>query len=358
MKPRERIITTLYHEEPDKVPFFDFLYNEISIRKLLGETKRIRVTSEMYMKAQLMLGFDHVVIFFDPPEGYKPARASNDIIVSASGTKSRVIDDMAWYIGGTIKTSEDLDNWQPPDPYAPGRTRTIRRLLKKYGEEIAFGTSIGGVFTDAWMMTGFDVFVKAMYTNPSFIHRLMDILTKNAVELGKIAIDEGIEFLWIADDFGDNHGPMVTPDKFRRFILPYLKRQVEILKKRGAWVFLHCDGNVNILMDDIVNTGIDAFHPCERKARMNLAVIKQKYGDKITLFGNVEASNLIPFGSYKEIDKQIRECFNIAAPGGGYIFGSDHSIHPGIPPEKARFLFNQAQKYREYSKVSIKSLAE
>jgi len=332
MKPRERVITTLYHEEPDKVPFFDFLYNAISIRKLLGETKRIQVTPEIYMKAQLSLGFDHVVIYFDPPEGHKPA------------TKSKVVDDMAWYIGGTIRTPEDLDNWQPPDPHAPGRTRTIRKILKKYGNDLSLGTCPGGPFTAAWTMTGFDVFAKGMYTNPSFIHKLMSMLTKNTVELGKIAIDEGIEILWIADDFGDNHGPMVTPDQFRRFVLPYLKQVVEAFKKRGAWVFLHCDGNVNVLMDDIVNTGIDAFHPCERKAHMDLAVIKQKYGDKITLFGNVEASNLIPFGSYEEIDKQIRECFNIAAPGGGYIFGSDHSIHPGIPPEN----FNRAQKYRKY----------
>jgi uroporphyrinogen decarboxylase len=198
-------------------------------------------------------------------------------------------------------------------------------------------------------MTGFEVFAKAMYTRPSFIHKLMRMLTENSVEQAKIAVDEGIEFLWIADDFGDNHGPMMTPAQFREFILPYLRQQILAFKKKGAWVLLHCDGNVNILMDDIVNAGIDAFHPSERKAHMNLAAMKCKYGDRITLFGNVEASNLIPFGSYEEIDKQIRECFSIAAPGSGYVFGSDHSIHPGIPPERARFLFRQAQKYRSYT---------
>jgi len=77
--------------------------------------------------------------------------------------------------------------------------------------------------------------------------------------------------------------------------------------------------------------------------------MKEKYGDRITLIGNVEASSLIPYGSYEEIDKQIKECFETAAPGGGYIFASDHSIHPGIPPERAKFLFDQAKKYRKYS---------
>jgi len=105
-----------------------------------------------------------------------------------------------------------------------------------------------------------------------------------------------------------------------------------------------------LLMDDIVDAGIDAFHPTERKAfgPNGLEEMKRRYGDRITLFGNVEASTLLPYGTYEQIDKQIRKCFETAAPGGGYIFGSDHSIHPCIPAERARFLFRQAAKYRSY----------
>ena len=83
---------------------------------------------------------------------------------------------------------------------------------------------------------------------------------------------------------------------------------------------------------------------------MNIAEIKAKYGDRICLIGNVDASVLLPLGSRKEIVNQIRECVKIGAPGGGYIFASDHSIHPGIPGQKARFLFSEVEHNRKYSK--------
>jgi len=348
MQSRERVITTLYHETPDMVPFFDFLYNEISLRRILGETKPIQMDPERYMKAQLALGFDHVCMYFDAPKGSKRKWLTEGTFLEEWGWKFKILNDMSWYIDGTIKTPEDLENLQPPDPHAPGRTRTIRKLIKKYGDKLSLGVAVGGPFTHAWMMTGFNVFVKMMYTNPSFIHKIMNLYNKSMIELGKIAIDEGVEFIWISDDLGDKNGPMIMPKHFRIFVLPYIREQVEAFKQRGVWVFLHCDGNVNAIMEDIVNTGIDAFHPCQRSAHMNLAELKEKYGDRITLFGNVDSSNLIPFGTYEEIDQQIKECFSVAAPGGGYIFGSDHSIHPGIPADRARFLFQRAQKYRRY----------
>lgn len=345
---RERIIATLYHEEPDMVPFFDFLYNEISIRNILGKPSNTPITLEDYMEAQKLLSFDLIYIGLDAPLNYKPKRIEPFFYVDEWGMKYKVGEDgMSWYVDGTIKTIEDLENFQPPDPHAPGRTRTLRRLLKEYGE-LAIAPAVSGPFNLAWLMTGFNVFAKALYREPSFIHRLLDIVTNVNIELGEIAIDDGAEFIWIADDMGDVHGPFITLKQFREFILPRFKRQVEAFKKKGVWVLLHCDGNVMPIMDDLASAGIDAFHPCERKAGMSLAHMREKYGDKIALIGNVEASQLLPFGSYEEIDIQIRECFETAAPGGGYIFASDHSIHPGVPPEKARFLFERAKKYRKY----------
>jgi uroporphyrinogen decarboxylase len=81
---------------------------------------------------------------------------------------------------------------------------------------------------------------------------------------------------------------------------------------------------------------------------MNLKEIKNLYGDKISIIGNVDASILLPLGTYEDVKKQINECIKVAAPGGGYIFASDHSLHPGIPGKKIRFLFKTAEKLKKY----------
>ncbi len=358
MHSKERVITTLYHEEPDSVPFFDFLYEAISIRRILGKEGNSFISLEDFMSAQRALEFDLVSATFNEPKGYKLRKVSPDMHIdewgikfkATAGYKGQATESMAWYVDGTIKTPEDLENLQIPDPYAEGRTRDMLKILKKYGEEMAIAPTVAGPFNMAWLVTGFEVFVKALYTNQPFACKLLTLINKFNIELGKIAIDLGAEFLWISDDLGDKNGPTVAPKQFRMFVKPLLKEMVGTFKKRGAWVLLHCDGNVMSIMDDIIDTGIDAFHPTERKAfgPEGLRKMKEMYGDKITLFGNVDASHLLPYGSLEEINDQIRECFETAAPGGGYIFGSDHSIHPGIPAERARFLFNRASKYRRY----------
>lgn len=358
MQSRERVITTLFHEEPDMVPFFDFLYNQISIRKLLGKGEKDVLTPKDFMKAQQALSFDLVAVGFNAPKGYRPKKVSSEMFIdewgikykATAGCREQLTEGTSWYVDGTIKTPEDLEKFQQPDPKAQGRTRNIVKILKKYGEKFAVAPTVSGPFNMAWLMTGFNVFIKALYTNQPFVRKLLTLINKYNVELGKIAIDLGAEFLWIADDLGDKNGPMITPKQFRYFVLPLFKDLVQTFKKKGTWVLFHCDGNVMLLMDDIVDAGIDAFHPTERKSfgPNGLKKMKEKYGDEITLFGNVEASALLPYGRYEEIDKQIRECFETAAPGGGYIFGSDHSIHPGIPAKRARFLFGQASRYRHY----------
>jgi len=85
----------------------------------------------------------------------------------------------------------------------------------------------------------------------------------------------------------------------------------------------------------------------ERKCRMRIGEPKQNYGDKICLIGNVEESSLLPFGFNEQVAKQIRECTDVAAPGGGYIFASDHGIHLGIPRDRARFLFETEEEHRK-----------
>jgi uroporphyrinogen decarboxylase len=349
---KDRVMAALSLEEPDMVPFFDFLYNHASIRNIINEPTGTRITPEKFMKAQLALDFDLVCLFLDSPKGYAPRKVGPNLIVDEWGVKSKTDGDQSWYLDGTIKSKDHLKALQPPDPYAPGRTRSLEKILKKWGDKKACSFAVSGPFTKGWGMTGFVPFVKALYTDPSFVRQLVETTTKFEIEMGKIAIDAGVKILWITDDLGDVHGPMLSQKAFGEYIFPSIKTMIQEFKNRGALVLLHCDGNVMPLMDDLVNLGIDAFHPTERKTGMKLEEMKQRYGDRIALIGNVEASVLIPFGSLEEIDRQTRECFNTAAPGGGYIFASDHSIHPGVPAERARFLFENAKKYRKHNYLS------
>lgn len=342
MHSPERVRTALEHREPDRVPRFDFLYNHISLKRFIGERK---ITRPRIMKVWLDLGFDLVAVGFGGPKGYRPRRLPGGVFVNEWGVKSRYGPGMSWFLDGTIKDRESFDSFIFPDPHAEGRPDPVIWALRRYGERVAVAPPVGGAFTTSWSMMGFPTFVKAMHRDPALVRRLVTGVNEYGIELGKIGIDLGAELLWISDDFGGSCGPMVSPHQFREFLLPPLRKMVRTFRRRGALVLLHCDGNIMPIIDDIVGTGIDALHPIERKAGMDLGKMKALHGDRITLIGNLEASHLIPWGSYPDIDRQIRECFELGAPGGGYVFASDHSIHPAIEAERARFVFERAERY-------------
>jgi len=349
---KERILKAIDLEEPDAVPFFDFLYENKSFENILAR-KITSVTPDVIVEGHRSLGLDMICLGAGSPEGRVNRRVAPDIEVDEWGIKHRVTTDykaLPWFLEGPIQKPEDLEHYQMPDPYAHGRLKNLNAVLKMVEGEMAVAASfpLGGPLTAASFLTGFDDFLRYVFSNPAIADRLLDLQTWYCLEIGKQYIDTGVEIIFLNEDLGDVHGPLLSPKTLRERVLPYLKRLCEAFENRGAKVLLHCDGNLNLIIEDLIGLGIDGLHLLERKSNMDIAEIKSRYGDKICLIGNVDASVLLPLGSHEQIANQVKECIEVAAPGGGYIFASDHSIHPGIPGDRAKLLFQIAEKYREY----------
>jgi len=294
------------------------------------------------------LGLDLICAFTG--EGWILKEGVKDEEIIEGGIRWRIIDGVGWYVGGMIKDAEDLQRYLPGDnfTYSPDTFKTTEDIVNMVKGDLAIAGAVGGPFTSSWMLTGFNDFVKAIYANPTFAQKIICKTTSLAIELGKGLIEAGVDLIWIADDLGMTDGPFLRPSHFHKYIFKHFKGMVDAYKKRGVKVLLHSDGHIMPLMDDIVRAGIDGVHPIERKANMSLELMKMRYGDKLTLIGNVEATTLLPHGTPKEIEKQVLECLGTAAPGGGYILASDHSIHEGVPSVKAKILFEAARKHRTY----------
>jgi len=348
----ERILKAIDLEEPDAVPFFDFLYENKSLENILAR-KITSVTPNVIVEGHKALGLDMICLGASAPEGWVNRRVARDVEIDEWGIKYRVTTDykaLPWFLEGPIQKPEDLEHYQMPDPYAHGRLRNLSAVLKMVEDQIGVSASfpLGGPLTAASFLTGFDDFLKYVIASPTFADKLLDLQTCYCLEIGKQYIDAGVEIIFLNEDLGDVHGPLLAPKTLRERVLPHLKRLCEAFKNRGAKVLLHCDGNLNLIIEDLLGLGIDGLHPLERKSNMDIAEIKSRYGDKTCLIGNVDASVLLPLGSHEQIANQVKECIEVAAPGGGYIFASDHSIHPGIPGDRAKLLFQIAEKYREY----------
>jgi uroporphyrinogen decarboxylase len=356
MNSRDRILAAMYLEEPDEVPLFDFIVNPRTLEGITGK-KGVRVNGapDEYLEANKALHLDMIAVYEDGMP-WKTKIVAPGLEEDEWRIRWRPREDafIGFYAGGPIRNEEDLETFQIPDPHAPGRLQTAKAVLKIVDGQMAVGSVVNGPFTHAFMLNGgLDNFVRNLYVNPRFASRLVEMAKDFYIELGKQCIDLGSEVLIVADDYGHKGGPLISPKLFREYIFPALKEMIDCFKKRGAAIFFHSDGNVNLIMDDLVRMGIQCINPIERKAGMDLEEIKRRYGERVCLHGNLDATGLMYKGTRQDIHKQVKECYEIGAPGGGYIFGTDGGeIPPHVSPETAKFTFDTALKYRAYPYAS------
>lgn len=353
MNSRDRVLVALMHEEPDIVPLTDHIYMPKSLEGILGEPGVRIDTPEKYIKVHRILGLDLIAAFPAPLGGGESSGAlmaggRKDELVDRWGIQWKVVDGMPWYLDGTLKTSEDIDELQPPDPHDEELYKPAEEILRLTGGDLAVGAVVEGPFTRSWFPMGFQSYVKMLYTDPQSIQKLVDKVTDYFIEQGKIFIDLGVDVVWMPDDLAMVDGPFLSPQSFRKHIFPQMKKMVTTFQRRGAKILLHTDGQIMPLIDDIIEMGFDGIHPVERKAGMNLEDLKEKYGDELAFIGNVNSKTILQNGPANLIKRQVLECLEAAAPGGGYILASDHSIHEGIPSTNAKYMFKTAKRLGKY----------
>jgi len=212
---------------------------------------------------------------------------------------------------------------------------------------------IGGVhdaFEIPSMMRGVENFLFDYYRNPKFAERLIETSIKYNIELAKAMIDLGVDALVTGDDYAYKKGPLMSPEHFKKFVAPYLKRIVDVAHQNSMPIIKHTDGYLWPILDEIINTGADALHPIEPQAKMSLEDVKERYGDKICIVGNVDVSSVLPFGTVDETIMEVKRCLKEAAGGGGYILSSSNSIHDSVKPKNFRAMIEAAKRYGKYTR--------
>jgi uroporphyrinogen decarboxylase len=140
----------------------------------------------------------------------------------------------------------------------------------------------------------------------------------------------------------------MSPHHFREFVQPYLKRSVDAAHGAGVPYIKHTDGNIWLLFDALVETGIDAIDPLEPLADMDIGRVKQQYGDRLAMVGNIDCTELLPRATPADVSEAVKETVAKAAPDGGYILASSNSIHPGVNPENYRAMVEAARRWGQY----------
>jgi len=186
-----------------------------------------------------------------------------------------------------------------------------------------------------------------MRRRPDAVEAIIDYYTRLAIEYGKAAIDEGADAIQMCVDYGCGTRPWISPSMFRRFVKPALKKQCDVFKKKEAFAVLHSDGNIESLLPDIVDAGISAYQGIDVMAGMSLKKVKEMYGDKICLVGNVDP-RVIEFGSKSDVAREVDRCLKEGARGGGFVLSTSANISICTNAENFLFMIKYAKRRGVY----------
>jgi uroporphyrinogen decarboxylase len=147
-------------------------------------------------------------------------------------------------------------------------------------------------------------------------------------------IKAGVDMVTLSDDWGSNQTMLFSPRMWRRMIKPYTMRVVQYARSHGLPVNLHSDGHILAIMDDLIEIGYTSLHPVQESAGMDPKLVKEKYGEKIVIYGSLDVIDGLLKYDGPALDDYITQRFEIYAPHGGFIFNTGHFVQPDIPPRR------------------------
>jgi uroporphyrinogen decarboxylase len=170
----------------------------------------------------------------------------------------------------------------------------------------------------------------AWYDEPELMHEMMEFVADFTIETARPVLASGVrpDYVFLNEDMSMKNGPLLSPETYRTFILPHLRRLVVFFKSAGVpWFVVDTDGDCALLIPLLLEAGVDAIWPLERAAGMDPLAVRKKFGRSLRLWGGVDKRELAKDAA--AIDAHLRTLQPLVAEG-GFIPTVDHLVSPDV----------------------------
>ncbi len=397
---RERVLLSLNHEEPDRIPIDlgsarSTGINAIAYRDLLqylqlnSDVKVFDVKQLLAIPGQNILerfGCDVVMLHGIRPslglsldewkEGRLPVDGGRCLVpagfnpVMQSDGSEAIFDCAGHLLAKRPKDGLYFDEFYHPLEEAVSReevdmlpmpeisddelaylSRRAKELYEKTDYAISGATSFS-LFEKGTKDFGYETFLTNLYTEPELVEYYLDKLTAAYIvwmEKYLDAVGDYIQIVQNNDDLGMQQGMIISPELYRRFFKPRHEKIIKAIKnkKKGVFVFLHSCGSIYPVMNDLIEAGFEIFNPVQYNAAdMDPQRLKKEFGRKCTFWGGgVDTQNTLAYGTADDVAAEAKKMIQIFSPGGGFIFNAVHNIQAGVAPDKIVALYDTAKKY-------------
>ena len=204
---------------------------------------------------------------------------------------------------------------------------------------------VGDLWERATFMRGMEHLLLDVAMNPTFVESLLEKITEYVMETMRLLITRGdFECIALSDDYGTQHGMIMSPEHWRKLIKPCLARIYDLAKSHGLAVFHHSCGNILPIIGDMIDLGIDILHPIQPEA-MDILFLKKEFGKQLTLCGGIPTQDLLVSGTPNQVRSEVQRLKREMAKGGGYILEPGITIQADVPKENLIAMIEEARQH-------------
>lgn len=344
MKHRERVLTALNHEIPDRCPMQFTCTPEFSIR----------LKDELIQKGLINSSFEE-------NESYLLERKlDQDLLLTSVGwansyyqSKQNYTDE--WGIGwkaipyetpfGTGYYTEMIDfpladdaaiySYKPPDPQRPELYHHTAQVIREYIDEyFIVGVTVTTIFETAWALRGYEQLLTDFSLNPDLADEILEIPYQYHLEAAKTLTEMGVDMIWLGDDVGAQDGMIISPNMWRKFLKPRMANLISTLKSINPDVKIayHSDGNIVKIIPDLIDIRLDVLNPIQ-PASMDPFTLKKAFGKQLCFWGSIDQQHTLPYGSARDVENEVIHRIETLGKNGGLILGPTHHIQLDTPME-------------------------
>lgn len=349
---RERVLAAFAHREPDRVPAWLGASPEFIALAL----RQLDLPNEEALRIRVGDDFRRVYARYAGPVDADPLA---DLQPGATYRTPFAVQRHGYGYGQPLHhplaraTLEEIHHYAWPDPEWMD-VSAIRQEALRYGGQYAI---LGGEWSPFWHdaidLLGMERLLLLMYDQPETVDALLEHIVDYYAEVSCRIFDaaaDAIDIFFVGNDFGTQVGPVMGEALFRRYMLPHLKRLVDLGHDYGLKVLLHCCGGFAPLLPALIEIGLDGLQALQPSCvGMDPAGLKAAYGDQMTFMGCIDTQHVLIEGTPEHVCEQTRRVLETMKPGGGYVACASHDyLLPETPVENVIVMFDTIRECGTY----------
>jgi uroporphyrinogen decarboxylase len=354
---KKRVLDAIHHREPDQVPC-DYwgtpevdrkLMDHFPVSSLDGVRRNLGVDIS-YIYASGIIYEDREGLFGPTPRYIGPRRpvfedgsfedlwgVTRKFVRVSSGNVYREVIKNPLRDFTSVKEVENYKKWPKAEDFDYSGLREECDKRKEFALVLGGMPGCATVFIQCWYLRGLDQILMDLILSPKVAHAIIERITEFQIAYHERILEQIgdlLDILMLADDYGTQSSLMMSQNHFQEFFRQPTRRLIDLGKKHGLKILLHCDGSIGELVPELIEMGIDILNPIQNVGLgMDPKELKKEFGMDLCFHGGIDTQEILPRLSAEELAKDVREKIVTLGKGGGYILSPTHMIQLDVPLE-------------------------